>query len=223
VQLSVIIPTLNEAGGIALAIERARALQPLEVIVADGGSSDDTVRIAEAAEARVLRTGRGRAVQQNQGASLARGDVLLFLHADSWLAPECRQQIERALLSSERIPGGVFRHRFDASNPYFRILEVADSLRVCCLRIGYGDQGIFLRRSVFEQVGGFPEVALMEDVQLMRRLRDLGRIVLLPGPMFTSARRHESRGPFRQTLRNWSLLAAEQLGIDATRLAQFYR
>ena len=221
-QLSVIIPTLNEADGIALAIERARALNPLEVIVADGGSSDDTVRIAESAEARVVSTGCGRAVQQNQGASVARGDVLLFLHADSWLVPDARQQIDRAL-TSRHIPGGVFRHRFVTTHPYFRLLEVADSLRVCCLRIGYGDQGIFMRRSVFEQLGGFPEVALMEDVLFMRRLRDLGRIVLLPGPLFTSARRHESRGPFRQTLRNWTLLAAEQLGIDPTQLARFYR
>ena len=221
-QLSVVIPALNEADGIALAVTRALALNPLEVIVADGGSADETAQRAVKAGASVVHAPRGRAKQQNVGASAAAGDVLLFLHADSWLAPAGRGQIARTL-ASPNIPGGCFYHRFETSNAYFRLLEIADAMRVCCLRIGYGDQGIFVRRAVFERLGGFPDVALMEDVLLMRRLRNIGRIAFLRGPLYTSPRRHLHRGPLRQTLRNWCLITAEQLGVAPDQLARLYR
>jgi rSAM/selenodomain-associated transferase 2 len=222
VRLSVIIPALNEDANIALAVERANALAPLEVLIADGGSSDQTLRIARELPCRVINAPRGRARQQNSAAEQATGDVLLFLHADSWLAPEGASQIEQTLQRSPKVPGGVFWHRFDSSRFGFRLIELGDALRVCCTRIGFGDQGIFLRRSVFEQLGGFPDVPLMEDVLLMRRLRDIGRIAFLPGPVHTSARRHEKHGLIRQTLRNWSLQSAERLGVSTSRLAGQY-
>lgn len=221
-RLSIIIPALNEAENIGLAVERANALMPHEVLIADGGSSDRTVEIARELSCRLVETPRGRARQQNAAAKQATGDVLLFLHADSWLAPEGAAQIEQTLRQSPGIPGGVFWHRFDSPRFGFRLIEIGDALRACTTRIGFGDQGIFLRRSVFEQLGGFPDVPLMEDVLLMRRLRDVGRLAFLPGPVHTSARRHEKHGLIRQTLRNWYLLSAERLGVPLERLSGKY-
>lgn len=220
-KLSVIIPALNEAESIKRAIESSLALSPHEIIVADGGSTDDTVTIARQLDCRVIEAPRGRALQQNAGTSASTGDVFLFLHADSWLVPEARQQIERTL-ASPKIPGGAFRHRIDAKGLLFRLVEAGDSLRVCSTRIAYGDQGIFLRREVFEALGGFPNVRLMEDVRLMKSMRDHGRLALLPGPLHVSPRRWKKHGAIRQTLRNWCLLTAEHLGVHPDRLADLY-
>lgn len=220
-KLSVIIPALNETESIQRAVESSLALSPHEIIVADGGSTDDTVAIARTLDCQVIECSRGRARQQNAGAAAATGDVLLFLHADSWLVPEARQQIDRTL-ASPGIPGGAFYHRIDADGLLFRLVEAGDALRVCSTRIAYGDQGIFLRREVFEALGGFPDVRLMEDVRLMKSLRDYGRLALLPGPLHVSARRWQKHGAIRQTLRNWCLLTAEQLGVHPDRLADLY-
>ena len=220
-KLSIIIPALNEAAAIQRTIERALALRPCEVIVVDGGSHDGTDRIARQLDCRVISTERGRARQQNEGAAQATGDALLFLHADCWLAPESREQIERTL-RSPLIVGGAFCQRIEAAGLIYRGLELSNALRVCCTRTAYGDQGLFLRRELFEQLGGFPDVRLMEDILLVRKLRDRGRLALLPGPLFVSARRWQKHGPIRQTVRNWCLLAAEQLGVHPNRLAEFY-
>lgn len=220
-KLSVIIPALNESAGIGATIDSTWALQPEEIIVADGGSTDSTREIAASLNCCVIETPRGRAVQQNLGAAASRGDVLLFLHADCRLATEARGQMEQAL-RSPRIPGGVFRHRIDAAGVVYRLIEVGDDLRVCCTRIAYGDQGFFIRRDVFERLGRFPEVRLMEDVLLSRLLRDEGRLTLLPGPLICDARRWQKHGPLRQTLRNFFLRSAESLGIHPDRLAELY-
>ncbi|NQV23144.1 MAG: glycosyltransferase family 2 protein [Rhodopirellula sp.] len=220
-KLSVIIPTLNEADSIRKVIETSLALLPHEIIVADGGSTDQTLAMAQQLDCRVIECSRGRAVQQNAGAATATGDVLLFLHADSWLVPEARGQME-STLQSPAIPGGAFYHRIDADGLLFRLVEAGDALRVCSTRIAYGDQGIFLRRAVFEALGGFPNVRLMEDVRLMKSLRDRGRLALLPGPLHVSARRWKKHGAIRQTLRNWCLLTAEHLGVPPDRLADLY-
>ena len=219
--LSLIIPALNEAAAIQQTVERALALRPHEVIVVDGGSHDGTDRIASQLDCRVVSTERGRARQQNAGAAQATGDVLLFLHADCWLAPAASEQIERTL-RSPLIVGGAFLPQIEATGLVYRALEVSIALRACCTRMAYGDQGIFLRRALFEQLGGFPDVRLMEDILLVRKLRDRGRLAFLPGPVFMSARRWQKHGPIRQTLRNWCLLAAEQLGVHPNRLADFY-
>lgn len=220
-KLSIIIPALNEAENIRHAVQRALDLGPHEVLVVDGGSTDQTRDIAAKLDCRLIESRRGRATQQNLGASNATGDTLLFLHADCWLPADASRQMEQ-VLQSARIPGGVFCQRIDADGLTFRLLEAGNALRVCCSRIGFGDQGIFLRRDVFDSLGGFPQTLLMEDVLLMRKLRDHGRLALLPGPLHVDPRRWQKHGAVRQTLRNWMLLAGEQLGASPDQLAKFY-
>jgi len=219
VRTSIIIPTLNEETGIGKAIERARLLQPAEIVVVDGGSVDGTVAAAQGAD-QVLMAPQGRASQQNAGAAGCSGDLLLFLHADCWLEPGSLEQIAAALADPLCI-GGCFRQQIDADGRRFRWLERGNTLRVKWWRLAYGDQGIFVRREVFHQVGGFPPLALMEDLYLMKRLRE-GRLALLDGPIHVSARRWEKEGVLRQTARNWWLTLLAQLGVSPNRLARFY-
>lgn len=220
-KVSVVIPTLNEASRIASAIDRAWSAGAGEVIVCDGGSHDETVRLARRCDCQVLQTHKGRAVQQNAGAKLATGEVLLFLHVDTWLEAVAVSQICKAM-ECERVAAGAFRQQIDASAAIYRWLERGNAMRACVFRLPFGDQGIFVRRNVFESLGRFPDVALMEDVQLSRRLRRYGQVVLLPGPLHVSARRWQRHGVVRQTLRNWALLLAERLGVSSSRLAALY-
>ncbi len=221
-RLSIVIPTLNEAAGIEQNIQRALVLQPVEVVVADGQSTDGTSDLARSAGAMVVTSERGRGRQLNAGARAATGDVFLFLHADCWLEPQAAQQIEAAL-QDEMVIGGAFQQRIDHDRPVFRWLERGNAARVRWRRMPYGDQGIFVRRSAFEAIGGFAEVRLMEDVLLMRDFRRRGwRIELLPGPIHVDPRRWLKHGVIRQTLRNWTLLAGLKLGISPNRLAEFY-
>ncbi len=220
-RISIIIPALNEADGIAHCLTRALAANPHEVIVVDGGSSDATCEIAGQFDCQVLRSRPGRARQQNHGAQQASGEVLLFLHADSWLASVGLQEIRHAL-ANPRIEFGAFQHCIEARGLIYRLIERGDTLRARILRMAYGDQGIFVRRALFDQLGGFPVVGLMEDVLLVRKLRRFSPLVVLPGPLHTSARRWGKYGPVRQTLRNWSLLLAEALGVHPDILARYY-
>jgi rSAM/selenodomain-associated transferase 2 len=220
-RISIIIPALNESLNIARTVERAQALRPHEILVADGGSDDETADLACAAGATVIGAPRGRAKQQNAAACGATGDVFLFLHADCWLAPDGLQQIA-GILRDERVLGGAFRHRIEVPGVLYRLIERGNSLRVQWLRLPYGDQGIFLRRETFLRLGGFPDVRLMEDVLMMRKLRRISPVPLLPGPLSIDARRWRRHGVIRQTLRNGSILAAERIGVSPDRLADFY-
>ena len=219
-RISIIIPTLNEATTIAASVEEARALQPAEIIVVDGGSDDGTCEAASAAD-KVLVAPRGRASQQNVGAAASRGDTLQFLHADCWLEPGSLEQIGTAL-SDERCVGGCFWQMIDAEDWHYRWLERGNALRVRLWGLAYGDQGIFVRREVFNRLGGFPSLALMEDLFFMRRLRREGRVALLDGPLHVSARRWEKQGVIRQTARNWWLTALARAGVSPNTLAGFY-
>jgi rSAM/selenodomain-associated transferase 2 len=219
--VSVIIPALNEAPNIVPAIDRAWQAGAQEVIVVDGGSADGTLEIAAACNCLAISAARGRAVQQNAGARRASGDVLLFLHADTWLVARAARQIVQAV-HDPNVAGGSFRQRIEAPGFLYRLLERGNAVRAGWGR-PYGDQGIFVRRDFFERVGGFPEVGLLEDLLLARQLRRLGRLVLLPGPLCVSARRWQRHGVVRQTLRNWGILAAAKLGASPDRLAGLYR
>ena len=220
--ISVIIPALNEEVAIGQAIEGAWQAGAEEVIVVDGGSGDQTVRRAEARKAKVVCSEPGRGQQQNLGASVASGDVYLFLHADNSLSVDALDQV-RAILADPRVVTGGFRQRIDAPGIRYRVLEFGNELRAKLLRLPYGDQGIFVRRETFDEVGGFPNIPLMEDVGLLRRLRKFRRPAILPGPVIVNPRRWQRHGIFRQTLRNWTLLAAYFAGVAPERLAGYYK
>ena len=220
-QVSVVIPTLNESNLIRQSVQSVRSAGIDDIIVADGGSTDGTREMAATLGCRVTLSAQGRGIQQNQGARLAQGDILLFLHADSSLSDGCLPQLYKAFHRSQVI-GGAFEHHIDADGVLYRAIEKGNALRVRVFRMAYGDQAIFVHRQPFEQLGGFPSIPIMEDVQLMRRLRRRGQIVLLPGPIRTSSRRWQRHGILRQTICNWFLLAAEQVGISPNELARFY-
>lgn len=220
--VSVIIPAIDEAEVIEAAVESARHAGADEVIVADGGSADDTVERARHAGAHALTVPCGRGRQQNSGAAAATGDVLLFLHADCCLPQNGLDGIRDRLSGSDASVGGYFRQRIDASGGLYRWIESGNWMRARVLGWAYGDQAIFVRASVFEQIGGFPDLPLMEDLYLMKRLKRQGQLIGLDATLQVSARRWKQRGAIRQTLRNWMMLAAVHLGVSPGILARFY-
>ncbi len=220
-RISVIIPAVNEEDLIERAVVSSWEAGVDEVLVVDSDSRDQTAERARSHGARVINGPLGRAVQQNLGAQHATGDVLLFLHADNWLDPAVGSQL-RDCLRDTNVLGGAFRQQIDAPGRLYRWLERGNEARVRWRGLAYGDQAIFMRRDVFEQLGGFPTVKLMEDLLLMRDFRTLSRPVLLPGPVHVHPRQWQSRGVVRQTLLNWTLLSARAVGVAPDRLARFY-
>jgi rSAM/selenodomain-associated transferase 2 len=218
--ISVIIPALNEAAHIARSVRSCAGAE--EILVVDGGSADETILCAAEAGATVIMSAPGRALQQNAGAKSATGDVLLFLHADNWLGPNCLSQIREAT-DDQRVHGGAFRQQIENTRWAYRALEWGDAARVRWRGIAYGDQALWLRRTTFNELGGFDEVPLLEDLLLMRRLRRRAWPKLLDGPVHVSARRWERHGVLRQTLRNWSILVRHALGASPQSLAASYR
>ena len=221
-RLSVIIPAINEAAHVARSVASAWAAGAAEVLLADGGSRDATPQLAADAGATVIASPPGRAVQQNAAARRASGDVLLFLHADNWLAPQSGGEIEGALSRSQRTHGAL-RQRIEHPAAIYRWLERGNAARVRWCGLPYGDQAIFIRRSAFEAAGGWPQVPLMEDVLLMQNLRQRSWPLLLNGPVHVSPRRWQQHGVIRQTLHNWRLLAAFSLGASPGQLAARYK
>jgi rSAM/selenodomain-associated transferase 2 len=218
--VSVIIPTLNEESCLAETLAALKRQRPSEIIVADGGSTDGT-RWAAAGADLFLDAPRGRAVQMNAGAARAAGDVLLFLHADCLPEDGALTEAER-LLRRSSVAAGCFRMRVRAEGSLYRLIDACATARVRLTGLVYGDQGLFVRREVFERVGGFPPLRLMEDVFLSRTMRRLGRIVVAPRCLFVSPRRWQRTGLIRQTLRNWTLTALAAGGVHPDRLAAFY-
>ena len=218
--VSIIIPTWNEAGCIATTIRSLRTHTPAEIIVVDGGSTDDTVTLAHDAD-RVLVSEPGRAAQMNAGAAVARGDLLLFLHADCRLAHGAIAAIERALARPTTL-AGCFSMHVDAVGWGFRSIDACATARVRWTGVVYGDQGLFLRRRDFFRLGGFPQIRFMEDVFFSRRLARKGRVVVLPQRIYVSPRRWHAVGLVRQTLRNWTLTALALAGMSPDRLASYY-
>jgi len=217
---SVIIPALNEACCITEAVESARACREAEVIVVDGGSADHTVEAAAAAGATILRSETGRATQMNAGACAARGDVLVFLHADTALPPGYAGVV-REVLADEGVAVGAFTFRLSCRRWSLRIVERAVAVRSRWLSLPYGDQALFMRRSTFDALVGYRLLPIMEDVNLVRRARRLGRLRVVDDAATTSARRWEAHGPLRTTLVNQLCLFGYVLGASPTRLAAF--
>ena len=217
---SLILPTLNEADCIAEAIAAARRLGPCEIIVVDGGSMDDT--LARAAGADLVLVGpRGRAAQMTHGADHARGDVLVFRHADCTLEAGALDAARRCL-ARPGVVAGCFRMTVTAKGISYRLIDSAATMRVRLTGIVYGDQGLFVRRDVFDRVGGFPALRFMEDVFISRSLRRLGRVAVAPARVFVSDRRWRKVGVVQQTMSNWTLTALAIAGVHPDRLERHY-
>lgn len=217
--ISVIIPTLNEAAHIGATLHAVHAQPgPKEVIVVDGGSTDETVARA-APHATIREAPRGRAVQMNRGAAIARGDVLFFLHADTHPPPDGLDCIREAL----QPPGaeaGIFRLGFNRSSPLLRFYSWCT--RWPWIRLAFGDRGLFVRRDVFEAIGGYPDWPIFEDLELAHRLHERGGFRFLPQAVTTSARRFDAHGTLRQQLRNLRLWLHYLNGTDPERVAHLY-
>jgi len=220
--ISVIVPALNEAKTIGPTLASLAGLAGLELIVVDGGSSDDTGARAEAAGARVIEAPAGRARQMNEGARAARGDILLFLHADTLLPPGFAGEVREAL-NRPGTAAGAFGLAIEAPGLGFRCLERLVRWRGRWLAMPYGDQALFLTAAMFDRVGRFADLPIMEDFELVGRLRRQGRIVLLPRQVRTSARRWRRLGLVRTTLVNQAIVLGYLGGIDPARLARWYR
>jgi rSAM/selenodomain-associated transferase 2 len=221
--LTIIIPALNEAKNLARLLPHLQAVCPqAEVIVADGGSRDDTQGVVRRfPRARLIPSERGRARQMNAGTRAARGDVLLFLHADTLLPPGTQAAISEALAAPE-VVYGRFDVRFDNPRPIFRTIAAMMNLRSRLSGIFTGDQAIFVRRQLFEVLGGYPEIPLMEDVELSRLLKRKGRRACLRLEVRTSARKWETDGILRTILLMWTLRFLYFVGVNPHRLHTWY-
>ncbi|MGB0722309.1 MAG: TIGR04283 family arsenosugar biosynthesis glycosyltransferase [Gammaproteobacteria bacterium] len=219
--VSVIIPVLNEAAVLSGTLASLRRLAAdLEIIVVDAGSMDGTADIARSQGARVVTGARGRAPQLNAGARQASGDVFWFLHADTRVPPDAALRLVEAL---RRAPWGRFDVRLDGAHPLLRLVERLMNLRSCITAVATGDQALFVRRDLFEQVGGFPDIALMEDVALSKRLRRHASPACVTSRVLTSARRWERDGVLRTIMLMWWLRFAYWVGVSPRRLSRWYR
>ncbi|MEI7671298.1 MAG: TIGR04283 family arsenosugar biosynthesis glycosyltransferase [Deltaproteobacteria bacterium] len=225
-RVSVIIPVFCESTIINESIEAVRLLKggdAAEIIVVDGQAEAETVAAIRDSTVQKLCSEKGRGRQLNRGAASAKGDVLLFLHADTILPTAAFERLAEAM-RDESCVGGAFSLRIDSPRAAFRVIETVANLRSRLMKIPYGDQAIFIRTSCYWRLGGFREIPIMEDVDFMRRIkRNAGKIIISPEPVITSARRWEKEGILFGTLRNWLLVILYLCGVAPERLARFYR
>ena len=218
------MPILNEANGIE---ETLYGLQPFraeghEVIIVDGGSRDDSVQLSTPLADRVITAQRGRSRQMNAGAEMAKGDIFLFLHGDTFLPKEATQRIIHGIEEKGR-GWGHFDVRLSGKHPILRAVELFMNWRSRLTGIATGDQAIFVRRDLFESIGGFPEISLMEDIALSKILKRRDPPLCLRERVLTSSRRWEKNGIIRTILQMWYLRLAYFLGKDPDQLALIYR
>ncbi|HJN01935.1 MAG: TIGR04283 family arsenosugar biosynthesis glycosyltransferase [Nitrospinota bacterium] len=222
-KISIIIPTLNES----LLLQRLLCGlnkiidSQVEIIVVDGGSNDNTLEIASKYAHQVFVTEQGRATQMNYGAAFAKGEVLFFLHADSMLTTNAFQKLKEIVKESAYV-GGAFRLQIDSNKLLLSIISQVVNLRSRFFHLVYGDQGIFVRKKNFLEIGKFLITPLMEDVEFYGRLRASGKTVILNEKILTSARRWEKEGILYATFRNWLLLIMYYMGIPAKQLEKLY-
>jgi rSAM/selenodomain-associated transferase 2 len=199
-KISIIVPVLNEAALIRSFLVELRKRAPrAEILVVDGNSSDQTAEYAAPVCDRVLRTTAGRARQMNAGARVAHGDVLWFIHADATIPSNATDEIAR-ILDDPEVVGGFFRIRIPRANLIYRVSDCVAHYAGLLFGIRYGDHGFFCRREIFEKLGGFPEVALMEDADFFQKLRRMGKVRAISTPIVIEPRRYERVGPIRLTL-----------------------
>jgi len=249
-KISIIIPARDEAENIKVTLATTQASTDVETIVVDGGSKDNTVEMAKSLGAKVITSAAGRACRMNTGAKDSSGDILLFLHADTRL-PVGFDCMVRTTLARPGIVAGAFALRIDAplgekprrarlrgprKSALFskflgfpspasslRLVEWGANMRSRFLQMPYGDQAIFLTKQTFHHIGGFPELPIMEDFELMRRLRNLGKIAIVPTPVVTSARRWLQKGVWQTTVLNQLIIIAYFLGVSPEQLYHWYR
>lgn len=220
--ISVIIPTLNEEENIEALLKYLHQLDStLELIVADAGSLDRTIEKAQSLS-KIVHSTRGRGIQMNAGASAATGDILWFIHAD------CRPHLQSILamqqvLTDDSIVGGAFEYRLNHPGFKFRLAETLSNYKNRLLKLLFGDMGIFVRGEIFEKIGGYKKIPLMEDMDFCNRLKRLGKIVILPYKMDTSARRWMEEGYILNSIRSWTFQIAWALGASPYKLARWYR
>jgi rSAM/selenodomain-associated transferase 2 len=224
-RFSIIMPVLNEAAVLEnqlahLTKQCSNSHHDYEILIVDGGSSDDTVAIAER-YGRVIHNPRGRATQMNAGATAAQGDVLLFLHADTSLPDDAFTAIEGAF-ALPQVVAGAFRLCFDCNRWPYRLVAFTTNLRSRVRTVFTGDQGYFIRATSFQAVGGYPDQPLMEDLVIITRLRKIGKVILLPQKVTTSARRHKKIGLLHSVFFMWYLRTLYKFGVSPTRLQQRY-
>jgi rSAM/selenodomain-associated transferase 2 len=219
-KLSVIIPTLNDERSIATTLKLS-TLPGIECIVVDGGSTDRTVKIAKSLGAKILHARPGRAHQMNIGAAAAQSKTLLFLHADT-LPPARFPAIVKVTLSQPKTIAGAFSFKLNGTNVWFHFIEFYANLRASLRQLPLSDQGLFIRKHVFDELGGFPDVPMMEYYLFIRRLRQYGTIRTTISAAIASTRRWEKRGILRTALADQLIIAALHLHISPAKLEKLY-
>ena len=219
-RLAVIVPALDEEESLSRNLPRVTELGD-ELVVSDGGSSDGTVAVAGRLGARVVEGSHGRGPQLNRGAAATEAEILLFLHADSLPPTGAADAIRRAV--ADGAEGGGFRVRFEGDSAWMRLGTRLVNLRTHLSRLPLGDQGHFVTRAVFEELGGYRDWPILEDLDFARRLRRRGQSVILPLAMLTSSRRYLERGIARTVVVNWLIWLLYALGVSPHRLARLYR
>lgn len=222
-RVGIVIPTLNEASNLPGLAEDLAALGiDKEIVVADGGSSDETVAIARSLGLCVVDTESGRGAQMNAGARQLAVDWLCFLHADVRLGKPALADLERTIADPDAV-AAVWRLEIDAPGYWFRVIEFGAALRGRFLGLAYGDQGLLIRSTLFRSIGGFRETPIMEDVAMVREIRRTGTLRTLPSAIKTSPRRWLREGPVKTWIRNAALVSAYRAGVSPERLARWYR
>jgi len=225
-RFSIVIPVLNEQDQINSLIEHLHSQSyeaACEIIVADGDPQGRTIKVIRDENVTSLTSKRGRAYQMNAGAELAHGEVLIFLHADTKLPPNALEKISQVLEDAKYV-GGAFDLGIDSDSLLLKYIAARTRFRSRLNRIPYGDQAIFIRRSYFDKIGRFKDIPLMEDVELMRRIKKRGdEIFILRDRVKTSARRWEKEGTFYTTLKNRLLVGLYYVGVSPDKLAKYYR
>lgn len=223
-QLSIIIPTLNEESTIAATLDTIEITKKdIEVILVDGYSTDKTIALSQPYDTLILQTEKGRARQMNEGAEHAKGSILLFLHADTLLPHNYSTLISRAILEHKETAWGYFDVALSGTRTAFRIIETMINFRTALSQVASGDQAIFVKRDIFFDVGGFPNIELMEDIAFTKRLKRISKPARIKQRVTTSSRRWSDSGIVRTILLMWSLRLAFYFGINPSRLKAFYK
>lgn len=220
--ISIIIPVIDEEDTISETLESTKGAQgDVEWIVVDGGCRDGSIKKARDLGANVIESVAGRSRQMNEGARAAKGDMLLFLHADTRLPRGWENHIRR-ILGQDGTVAGAFRLSIDDPFPGLRLIEKLAHFRAARMKMPYGDQAIFMTKETFFEVDGYPEIPIMEDFEMMRRLGRRGRIEIAPATVLTSAHRHREIGFLKTTLVNQGIILAYLFGISPERLSSWY-